>query len=132
MRCHAIPFTTALSIKDEFTLSMPSNEVLGNKPLPLECVGSDFLPKPVYKSYLQRMKHGAAQAEKVCKEQSKKKKAMKGNKGDKMLSESAYDHDVDIRVRLTPGGTLRIQTHVEDDNYFWQDEYDEESAEEVI
>ena len=82
--------------------------------------------KPVSKAFLQRMKRNFTKAETNVATTAKllhKKYAGKNTKG---LTEALCDHDVDINIRLSPGGTLQVKSHVDhdDEDDFWDDEYD--------
>jgi hypothetical protein len=80
--------------------------------------------KPLYKSFLQRMKREVARVENEAR--SKKVAPRAWNKA-KSISEVVYDHGLDVKVQLTPGGTLKVRRQVVDkEDDFWSDQSDSE------
>jgi hypothetical protein len=81
--------------------------------------------KPVSKAFLQRMKRNFTKAEATMATKSKSLQKNHSSKNGKGLTEVLRDHDIDINIRLTPGGTLQVKSHVDhDEDDFWDDEYD--------
>ena len=104
------------------TPSLPSSEVEYETFDP-----STFAPivKPVSKAFLQRMKRNFTKAEATIATKSKALHKNHSRKNTKALTEVLRDHDMDINIRLTPGGTLQVKSHVDnDEDDFWDDEYD--------
>ena len=90
----------------------------------------NFRPKAGYKMYLQNLKRDVARAQKEV--PSRKGQSKLSGKGPRTLSETVYDSDVDVNVRLTPGGTLKVKSqYEEDEDDFWGAEYDAEDEEEI-
>jgi len=93
-------------------------------------VEPNFRPKAGYKMYLQNLKRDVARAQKEV--PSRKGQSKLSGRGPRTLSETVYDSDVDVNVRLTPGGTLKVKSqYEEDDDDFWGAEYDAEDEEEI-
>ena len=102
--------------------------------LPVDAENEIFVPsldifvpkvKPVSKAFLQRMKRNFAKAE--ANNTTKTKTLQnRSSKNTKALTEVLRDHDMDINIRLSPGGTLQVKSHVDqgDEDDFWDDEYD--------
>ena len=94
-------------------------------------VEPNLRPKAGYKMYLQNLKRDVARAQKEMPCQKGQSKL--SGKGPRTLSETVYyDSDVDVNVRLTPGGTLKVKSQYEgDEDDFWGAEYDAEDEEEI-
>jgi hypothetical protein len=59
--------------------------------------------------------------------EARNKKAVPAWNKAKSISEVVYDHDIDVKVQLTPGGTLKVRRQVEDkEDDFWSDQSDSE------
>jgi Myb-like DNA-binding domain len=81
--------------------------------------------KPFSKSFLQRMRKDHVKAEKGTNLTQKATKGLHGTKNSHVLSEMIRNNEMDINIRLTPGGTLKVKSHVEDDD-FWDEQYEDE------
>ena len=69
----------------------------------------DIREKPGYKSYIRACQKKIRQAKKQGR--SKKNKAKKTKKTVSKVAEQYGDGDVAVNGNLSPGGTLRLQTH---------------------
>jgi Myb-like DNA-binding domain len=81
--------------------------------------------KPFSKAFLQRMRKDHAKAEKGVQLGARANKGLYRAQSNQVLSEVIHDSDIDINIRLTPGGTLKVKSHIEDDD-FWDEVYDDE------
>ena len=105
----------------------PSADAAGSSSYDPKHSEPNFRRKAGYKQYLQNLKRDVSRAEK---EAARRKGSKLVGKGPRTLSEAVYDSDVDVNVRLTPGGTLRVKSHYEDeDDDFWGGEYDGDEEE---
>ena len=112
-------FGSAIKAKGE--TSKGTVEMVTAKPAP-------FRPKAGYKTYLQNLRRDVSRAEKT----GPARKVASKTSGPSAISESVYEADVDVNIRLSPGGTLKIKSQYEDDGNddFWGDDYDAEAEDE--
>lgn len=130
MRGCLIPRINGISMMSDSALPMPTG--IAGTTIELKATdeaGPFDRPKFVYKSYLQRMKRDSARVQKEIQGQKKKNVLNILEKSTRTLSDAVHDHDVNIKVRLSPGGTLKVQSQADDD--FWNEMYDAEDEEEV-
>lgn len=104
-------------------VSVPAN--ISETTEPIETIIKNFRPKPLSKAYLQRLRRDASRFEK---ENNRKKVRNCIPKRAKMLSEEVVDHDMDIKIRLSPGGTLKVHAQIdEEEDDFWSEMSDAEN-----
>jgi hypothetical protein len=125
MRGFLLPGGTAIAARTRVaSLLPPSNEKENIEQKHRLRIEQPSPQKPLYKSFLQRMKREVTRVE----NEARNKKAFPPawNKA-KSISEVVYDHDIDVKVQLTPGGTLKVRRQVEDkEDDFWSDQSDSE------
>ena len=114
--CHY--FGSVVKVKDDACAVV--SERLAANPI-------SFRPKAGYKTYLQNLRRDVSRAEKKV----PARKPVGKTKGPSAISESIFESDVDVNVRLTPGGTLNVKSQYDDegDDDFWGDDYDAEDEE---
>lgn len=90
----------------------------------------DIREKPGYITYIRECQKKIRIAKK---QENKKKKAKKEKKPLSKVSEKFGDGDIAVDGALSPGGTLRVQTHYddEDDDIVFQDDGDESEDEDL-
>lgn len=86
-----------------------------------------FRPKPGYKSYVQAMRRDVNRPKKG----KKKKKPTELKVKNRLITDAIYDGDVDMNVRLSPGGTLQVKNNDGDEDDFWGEMYESGDDDEV-
>ena len=79
--------------------------------------------KPGLKTYIQAMRRDMLRSKK---ERRKKKVGQPAIKTKGTILESRHDGDVDMDIRLTPGGTLRVKNLDNEEDDFWDELYEDE------
>lgn len=88
--------------------------------------GSNFKFEHGHQAYLQKIKRDVSQVRKNERKKSLRSKCM--DRGAKVLVTGVHNADIDMSARLSPGGTLKVRSHCDDDfeDDLWCAMYDAE------